>query len=838
MPKAAPIITSFNGGEFSPLMAGRVDLKWYPNGCRKIRNFIPSVQGPARRRPGTRFTAEVKDSAARTWLWKFEFNVEQAYTLEFGDQYVRFFSNHGVVGAPFEVATPYTTADLTADDGTFRLRFVQSGDVLYICHPDYAPRKLVRTGAATFVLTTLDQEGGPFEDVDPTNTITVSMSAATGAITATASSAIFLSTHVGALFYAEQKNVDTIPMWEAGKVVAAGARRRSDGKNYVTTAGGTTGTIKPVHTIGSKYDGDTGVQWTFEDPGYGWGKITAIGGGGTTASITVQSAFPFLSVGAAATTRWAFGDWSDENGWPSNVTFFRERLCFARDRLVWQSVAGDFENFASKDSGGLVTAEQAVKSDITSDRANQIEWLAPSDVALVIGTAGDETAMAEITTNQAFGPGNVRAKKQTEFGSKSVAPVRAGEAILFAQKSGRKIRNLTFSWEKEGYVAPDVTVLAEHITKGGVQQMAYQQEPDSNLWATRPDGTLIGLTFQQDQEVKGWHPHRIGGWADEWSMEFAVVESVVSIPAPAGDRDELWVIVRRWIDGSTKRYIEWMEYHHEEGDDPEDCFYVDSGLTLDNTKAAILTPGAGATVKGTLDVTFTADVPIWAAGDVDRYIHYRYRTIRVDGKITWRTAVVLITAFDSNVQVRGTIQSAFPNLAPIASGGWRMTVTTISGLDHLEGQTVRLWVNACSHPDRVVTGGSVELQVPASKAQVGLGADAVIQPMPIEAGAQDGTAQGKKQKIKYLTIRFHETASVRYGRDEDALLGAGEKIDRVELRKGGMAMDEPPPLYTGDKRLPWPSGTGEQDEPALVTVIADGAGPATVVALMPRLATE
>lgn len=835
MPKAAPIITNFTAGEFSPLMAGRVDVKYYPNACRKMRNFVALQQGPARRRAGTRFVSEVKDSADRTWLWRFEFNVEQAYVLEFGDQYIRFYANHGVVesapATPLEVATPYTAADLITDIGTFALSFVQSGDILYICHPDFAPRKLSRTGPAAFSLSTLEPRGGPFQDIDPDETITVYASASTGtAQTLTASSAIFDAAHVGSLFYLEQRNTDNIAMWEVGKAVAINAVRRSDGKNYQAVAAGTTGGIRPVHTVGSKFDGDPGVQWTFLDAGYGWCVITAIGGGGTTATVDILSRIPNGAVAVAnASTRWAFGYWSDFEGWPHHVTFHKERLTFARDQLIWHSVAGDFEDFRDKDTGGLVTDEMAITSDITSDKVNQIEWLAPHDVALLVGTAGDESAISEITTSDPLGPGNVQARKQLEHGSRHVAPVRVDDAVLFAQRAGRKIRAMMFSWQKEGYTATDLTILAEHITRSGLIAMAYQQEPQSIVWGARDDGALIGLTLNQGQEEKAWHPHRVGGYSDADHVEYAVVESLITIPAPGQDRDELWMIVRRRIDGADVRYVEFMEKDHEEGSDPEDAFYVDCGLTLDNVKSVTLTPGAGATVKGTTGVVFTGGAAVFAAGDVGKFIHYRYYRYNTAGKRIWATAVAEITQFNSNTEVEGTILAEWPTLSVIPADGWRMTVTTISGLDHLEGETIQLWTDGASHPDVVVTAGSVTLQEPASKVHAGFGATAVLQPMPIEAGAADGTAQGKTQRISRCIIRFHETAGARFGKDED------KTLDRVELRGGGDPMDAAVPLFTGDKVVAWPDG---YDGPALITIVQDTPGPCTIVALMPQITTQ
>lgn len=913
MPKAAPIIDSFNAGEFSPLMAGRVTLKYYPNACRRIRNFILTPQGPARRRPGTRYVAAVKNSNHRTWLGRFEFNVEQAYVTEFGDLYIRFFSQHGVVGAPLEVVSPWPIASLTGTDGTFQLRMVQSNDVQYIVHDDYQPRKLTRTGAAAFSLSSLETQGGPFKDVDPDETRTVFASANTGSgITLAASAAIFQSGHVGSLFYLEQKNVDDIKQWETAKAINAADVRRSDGKNYTALNTATTGSVRPTHSFGAKYDGNTGVQWQFDDPGYGWVKITAVpaptnktitncadngsglirvtavghgwqtgwrvtisgvtgtteangtwtvtrvdadnvdldgsafanayvAGGtgahvnGSVATADVQSRIPDGATGAGnKTSRWAHAAWSDVEGWPNIVTFFKERLVFMRGRDGWMSVAGDFENFRRKDDGGQVTADMSIVFTVESDRSNRIEWAAPSDIALLVGTAGDEHAITAITQTEAFGPGNVQVRKQTEYGARHVPSARIGDGVVFVQKAGRKIRDMRLAESvNERWIADDVTVLAEHVTKGGIIDMAYQQEPDSVLWSTRGnDGRLLGFTLNREQEVRGWHPHRIGGYSDALKSQFAKVESVVTIPAPDGDRDELWMIVQRYINGAIRRQIEWVEYHHEEGDDPDDVFYVDSGLTLDNVINATLTPGTGATVKDTTGVSFTASGAVFS-GATGKFIQYRYSTVDVKGAITWHRAVAEITAVNgANTIATATVHSPWPNLSVIAANGWRLTVTSITGLGHLAGETVEIVGDGAVYPSQVVTAGGAlptALDPPAGKVHVGLACHSVIQPMPIEAGSADGTAQGKTQRISRCIIRFHETLGAKYGRDEDT------QLDEVQTRSPDDNMDEAPPLFTGDKVVSWPDG---YDSPALITIVQDQPLPCTVVALMPQLTTQ
>lgn len=137
MPSTSPAINSFNAGEFSPLMMGQTDFAKWKSGSKKMLNFIPRSQGPAERRGGTYFVKEVKNSSDRVWLAKFEYNTTQAFILEFGPLYIRFYSNHGVSldgsSNPLEVTSPYTASDLTNSDGAFGLSMVQSGDVIYIC---------------------------------------------------------------------------------------------------------------------------------------------------------------------------------------------------------------------------------------------------------------------------------------------------------------------------------------------------------------------------------------------------------------------------------------------------------------------------------------------------------------------------------------------------------------------------------------------------------------------------------------------------------------------------------------------------------------------------------
>jgi hypothetical protein len=826
MAKVAPLINSFSAGELSPLFDARSELEEYAAGCKSIENFMPLIEGPAERRGGTRFVREVKDSTDRTGTLRFEFNVEQAYILEVGDQYIRFYTDHGIVmngSAPLSVATPWIAADLFDADGNFQLRSVQSGDVLYITHTDesYPVQKLTRSGALSWALTEFVPTGGPFEDLDPDETVTVYASASTGNVTLTASAAgTFNANHIDTLFYLEQKPTDTTVLWEAGKSINANDIRRAESRNYQAVNTATSGTVQPAHTSGAIYDGNTGVQWTFLDPGYGWAKITAVASGGASATATVLSRIPAGAVGSGnPSTRWAFGAWSDASGWPSHVTFFRERLVFARasTRQLWFSQSGDFENFKDRDDGGEVVKDSALTIEVTSDQVNRIEWLAPAD-ALLVGTAGGEFSIREITTTEAFGPGNAKSKPESSYGSRAVNPARVGDSVLFVQRSGRKMRDIAYTLETEGYRSTNLSVLARHLFPKGksITAIAYQQEPNSIIWVLRSDGKLFATTLNVNQRRFGWHRHPIGG--------SGIVEAIEVIPNPDTDADELWMIVRRTIDSQTVRYVEYMEPPLDAEQDIIEAFYVDSGLTYDGSVAQTLTPGAGSTVVDTENVAFTAGGSAFVSGDLGKEIRYRYQ----DADEVYHTARAEITAVNSATVVHATIIAAFPSTSAIAASGWAITVSSISGLDHLEGETLDILADGSPHSQVAVASGAITLERPAWYIHAGLSCPAKIKSMRLDTGAMNGTAQGKTKRVDTGVVRLYNTVGGSVGPDED-------NLDEILFRSADDLMDEPLPPFSGDKDIAWPDGYTTD---AHLMYYNDQPLPATVVGFMPIVETQ
>jgi hypothetical protein len=774
MPRSAPAQVSFNRGELSPRLGCRIDQDAYGKGCYVMENFIPDIAGPAVKRGGTAYASSTKTAAARSWFLEFELSATEAYVLEFGNLYIRFFKNrapvlvsgvaayngatayvvgdlfssggvnyyvkaavtgtaapnatyyHPLTGNIFEIPSPYTTAQLVNDDGGLAISFVQSGDIIYMAHRSHQQRKLSHFDTTTWTLTNYAPTGGPFGDVNITAT-TVYASAATGAgVTLTSSAALFTADMVGTLFYLEQKTVSTVMQWEPAKAVGAGAVRRSGVRNYSTTAGGTTGTVTPTHTEGSVTDGDTGVLWEFLEAGYGWVQITAVGGS-TTATCTVLSRLPAGAVGAGnPTTKWAIGAWSDAQGWPDCVTFYLDRLVFARDALLWMTVSGDYENMQARDFGRQTT-ESAITLTIPSRRGNRILWLETLESGLVVGTGADEWQIAPASRNDPLGPLNVAANPLGAIGSRGIPVVRLFDSIVFAQRSGRKLRDLRYI-PGDGAQRVDLNAFADHITTGFVS-LAYTAEPYSMIWGASADGALCGVTYYPEQEVLGWARFPLDGF----------VECVTTIPAPDGRTDDLWLIVRRTINGATTRYVEYMRSPLTDTELQSAAFYVDSGITY--------------------------------------------------------------------------------------SGA---ATTTITGLGHLEGETVNVLVNGATHPQRVVTGGQITLQNEGTIVHVGLPLSARLATMDIEAGSATGTAQGKIKRVHRGTIRLHRTLGGKAG-------PSATKLDTLQFRDASVPMGSPPPLFTGDKEVPWPGGSSKD---ARMWFVHDDPLPAQVLGFLPKMDTE
>jgi len=450
MSRTTPIQTNFTGGEISPRLYGRVDLQKYATSVERCENFIIFPHGGITKRSGTRFISEVKYSNRTTKLIPFIFSTEQAYMLEFGHYYIRFYRNEGVLlntagTAPYEIVSPYSETDLVNID------FTQSADVLYLIHPNYQPRTLNRLGPTNWSLDLYSFIDGPYNDFNSDTSKTLTPSATTGAITITASSATFASTDVG-----RWVRINNGTVWGAAKI--------------------------------SGYSGPTVV------------------------SATVNSKFPMSAT--TATSNWRLGAWSDTTGWPACVGFFQERLFFASSRskpsTVWGSRSSDFVTFSPSNDKGEVLDDSGLNFTLSTDQVNAIRWIY-GEKRLQLGTSDGPFILSSGRNFEALTPSNITVSRETTDGTANERPVGASRTTLYIDRSRLKVRELAYDINIDGYTSVNLTLLAEHITTGNVHMVSYARSPDSLVWTLLNTGELRCLTYEREQEVVAWHRHIIGG---------------------------------------------------------------------------------------------------------------------------------------------------------------------------------------------------------------------------------------------------------------------------------------------------------------------------------------
>ena len=277
-------------------------------------------------------------------------------------------------------------------------------------------------------------------------------------------------------------------------------------------------------------------------------STSIIGGVATITGATMINVDKWLGpLGASGTKTkfWQYGAFNATSGYPRSVCLHEQRLCFggtkAQPNTIWCSAIGDFENFELG-----VNASDAVQFTLAASEGNRINWMF-SQSEMLVGTSGDEWTIGAADSASALSATNVKTRRQASYGSKYMRAAMVNDVLLFVQRNGRKVRELVYELNKDGWVAPDLTLLAEHITVGEIVEVAYQQQPDAILWCVRGDGTLIGMTYERDQKVVGWHRHTIADNAD--------VESVATIYGNETE-DEVWMVVKRTVSGQTYRTIE------------------------------------------------------------------------------------------------------------------------------------------------------------------------------------------------------------------------------------------------------------------------------------------
>ena len=809
MPRASVIKTNFTAGELSPRLLARVDITKYANGAATLYNAYPLVHGGARRRCGSKYQAGAKNNTKPTRLVPWIFKRTQAFNLELGELYIRFFAPTGRVetspGVAYELTSPWDDAELRD------LKYVQGADTMFFAHPSYAMRKLVRYANTNWKLSTVTFEVPPSEEIGERPSTTLSLSATSGgAVTATAAAASFEAADVGRYIEASAGRGQITGYTSSTAVTLNVPAADAFASTGPIAANSWKITESPKVAVTPSVTGPIGVAITLTAASAAWKNLAAnvhvgsyveindglveITGYTSTTIITGIVKTALASTTAAPSASWGLRQvaWNAVDGYPRAVGLYQQRLIAGGStnfpNMVWGSVTGEYFNFST----GVNDAD-AFAFPLASDQIDAVEHIASAKRLFPL-TEGAEWSM-QGGIEKPLTPTNVKAEQETAYGASVCRPVRVANEIIFPEAGGKKIRAMGYRVENDSFNSPDISVLSEHITgednpnDGGILEMAYQKKPNSVVWMVRADGFIVSLSIDRDQDSIGFGRHQTDG----------TFESVSVIPDSTGTADQLWAVVVRTVNGATKRYIE----RFDEG------LQTDSCLTGAVAEAAIVSATWAAGV-----VTVTQTAHGYSTGNTIRHSGFTPAGYNGEHTITSTGANTYTFALTDNPGATTVVGTAAK-----ATAAW-------SGLDHLEAKTVDVVADGNVAAQEVVTAGAVTLDKAAYSVEIGLHFRTEITTLPPEVGTGQGTAQGNAISIHEIIVRFYKTKGGKVN---------GQPLPSREF--GDAALDQPVPEFTGDKRvenLGW-GRTGGGDSPGQITIEQDQPLAMQVLGVITRL---
>jgi hypothetical protein len=522
---ASTIQRAFSFGEIASSLGGRGDLSIYQQALATCRNMIVRPEGGIDNRPGSQFIAEVKASANPTLFLKFVFNADQTYIIEAGNLYFRFYRNAAEIvsaGNPYEIVTPYLTADLPL------LRYFQQGDVVILTHPLYVPQQLKRFGHTNWTLT-------PFTTV-PGIGAPVGLNAIAGTGTS--------------LSYKYQVTA-----------VASGTNEESLVSNTSTVACDPPSTTAP-----------NTLAWTATTGAQGYNVYLDQAGNGQFGFIGFTPTNAYNDIGyipdrsqPPPTQRVLFAAAGD---YPQTGAFYQQRLLMGgsvnNPDTVDASQIGYLSNFTVHSP---LEDDDAVRFRLRSRQVHEVRHLIELGKLLLLTSLGEWSL--EGNQDGVLTPTGINPKQHGWNGSATTPPAVIGDTILYVQARGERIRNLQFNFETQTFSGQDLTTVSRHLFDGyTILRMDIALIPDSVLWCVRSDGTLLGLTYLPDQQSWGWHRHDTG--------DGDVYEDVCVVPE--ADQDAVYVLVKRTIQGVGRRFVERLP-RRRVLDPLNGCPYADSFLT-------------------------------------------------------------------------------------------------------------------------------------------------------------------------------------------------------------------------------------------------------------------
>ena len=820
MARVHPFQTNFTSGEISPKLFGQVDFKKYNNAVETMENMIVFPQGGTTRRYGSRFVCEVKNSANATRLIPFEFNIEQSYILEFGNLYIRFYKDNGQITEATKTVTAITKANPAVV--TVSSHGYSNGDHIWLNDVG----GMTEVNARRYTIANVTTNTFELSGVNSTNYTTYTSGGTAAKVYEITTE--YTSSQLSEIQFAQSADVMYLvhPSHEPTKLTRTGHTNWSISdvdfekgpyldenttSTTLTTSATTVGTGRTL-TASADLFASTDVGRLVKVKG-GHGKIT----GFTSATVVTYEIFTAVGTGSA-TTEWQLGAYSNTTGFPRAVSFFEQRLLYGGStnfpQTIWASQSGLYDNF---DEGDADAADAFIYT-IAANKVNTIRWLAPSK-DLIVGTAGSEYKVGR-PTGEPLKPDNVNIAQQTTYGVYPARPIQIGNVILFIQRQQKKIREFYYKFEDDAYSAPDMTILSEHITGNGITEVDFAQEPDSVYWAIREDGVFLGMTYQREENVVAWHRHIFGGKTGSATVTVTDYANI-----PVGSR-----IVLTKSDGSKVTFTSETAgssspssslgfrpntNNNTTADNIFTAINAHADFTVANPAANIVTiTETSPQATGLLTVETTDSTRLAATSET----HSKAKSVASipEGGEDQVWVIIERVINGSTVQYVEYLSST-ANMDSYLTGTVNSSSTSVTSLDHLEGEKVQIVIGDAVYPPQTVTNGAITVDIPTELStktiDVGLGFTSTLKTLKPEFGGQAGTSQGRKKRYNEVMVRFLNT------------VGATINDDQLPFRSSATPMGQNIPEFTGDKRvtnLGWDRDgqiTVKQTQPLPMTIL-------------------
>jgi hypothetical protein len=564
---------TFAGGELGVQLLARSDLAKYQIAVEKMENFIVMKGGGATRAPGTRFVLELKDESQKAALIPFRRTSSDYYMLVINAGTARFLRQGGYLQnpdtTPYELSVPWVEADLS------NLRAAQAGNTIYVASGTKEPQVITRIDTLNWTCAPYLPDTGPVDTQNENTGITIQANAVTGAVTLTGSGGPFTTDMTGGVIRLDDRDLSLTPEWspiETG--ITSGSQRRWNGNVYqATVATADAGPNAPVHTSGAVSAGAGHQTWLFLHPGYGTVRLTAVTNSNA-ATGTVLLQLP-ATVVSGATFRWSPPAWTDGLGYPDMVAYNYPRLGWYRGNEFWLTGDADAENFDL----ALADDTDAIAGRLIAPDGGLVEvkWALPSTGILVLGTSDIEWVLRGPGPFDPLTPKTIRPFAMGSDGSAPQIAVAVDGGVMFLGRTQKRLHytKVDPSSLSQQLNSQELSVSAEHIFAPGMVGGCWQRDPYRVFWMWFLDGSIASLTFMPEQQIAAFCRH---------PRQNAFVERMSCIPSVSSGSDEVYLVVRRTINGAVRRYSEQLADYFNPADvnapTASGAWFVDCGLMI------------------------------------------------------------------------------------------------------------------------------------------------------------------------------------------------------------------------------------------------------------------